>query len=175
MMAIYRSRISLLSQDNVSEQEIDRRASKPLPLITQGAETQSLDLVLSSSLEWRPEPIPAGLRARGQTIDLRPPHTRREWVTALTTLFAPANTIVRLARDVMTLEAKSNESVDVFALRVFPAYSRLLVEAERTAPVNKTPHEHVFDKAMIASFENGIHPYIREEIQREDANQPFME
>lgn len=117
----------------------------------------------------------ATLRARGETITRRPPNTWREWVTALTTLFAPANRIALLARDVMTLQAKSDESVDVYALRVSRAYSRLLAEAERTAPANKSPHEHVFDKAMIASFENGIHPHIRTEMLREDANETFME
>ncbi|CAM9565671.1 unnamed protein product, partial [Ectocarpus sp. 8 AP-2014] len=75
----------------------------------------------------------------------------------------------------MTLEAASDESVDAFALRVSRAYSRLLAEAERTVPANKTPYEHVFDKAMIASFENGLHPHIRTEMNREDANETFME
>lgn len=50
----------------------------------------------------------------------------------------------------MTLEAKSTEPVDVFARRVSRAYSSLLAEAKRTAPVNKTPHGHVFDKTVKA-------------------------
>lgn len=74
----------------------------------------------------------------------------------------------------MTLKATVGESVDIYALRVSQAYSRLLAEAERTAPQNTTPHQHAFDQALIASFENGLQPEIRVEMIREDASQSFM-
>lgn len=35
-------------------------------------------------------------------------------------------------------------------------------------------HEHALDKALIASFENGLPPDIRVEMIREDASQAFM-
>lgn len=92
----------------------------------------------------------------------------------MTTLFAPANRIALLAREAMNLQAKPNETVDVFALRVSRAYSRLLAKAERTAPANVSAHEHAFSQAMIASFENGLPPEIRVEMVREDASQTFM-
>lgn len=74
----------------------------------------------------------------------------------------------------MTLQTNAGESVDVYALRVSQAYSRLLAEAERTAPPNTTSHQHAFDQALIASFENGLQPEIRVEMIREDASQSFM-
>lgn len=74
----------------------------------------------------------------------------------------------------MTLTAKADEGVDVYALRVSQAYSRLLAEAERTAPLNVSPHEHAFEQALIASFENGLPPDVRLDMIREDASQSFM-
>lgn len=79
-------------------------------------------------------------------------------MSAFTNLFVPADRISLLAREVMTLQAKSSESVDVFSLRVTQAYSRFLEEAKRTAPANVSPHEHAFEQAKIASFENGLPP-----------------
>lgn len=92
----------------------------------------------------------------------------------MTTLFAPPERIHNLARNVATLEAKANESVDEYSLRVSQAYARMLAEAERTVPPNMTAYEHVFNKSMIASFENGLPPNIRVEMIREDASQSFM-
>ena len=174
IMAQYRTHISLALPEGTSEADLDRRAIKNLRLITKGAAATSLDLILSKSLEWRPEQQIAALRARGETITISPPRTWKEWVTAMTTLFAPANRIALLAREAMTLQAQPNETVDVFALRVSRAYSRLLAEAERTAPANVSAHEHAFSKAQIASFENGLPPEIRVEMVREDASQTFM-
>lgn len=74
----------------------------------------------------------------------------------------------------MTLQAKAEESVDVHALRISRAYSRLVAEAERTARPNTNSHEHAFNQALIASFENGLKPELRVEIIIEDASQSFM-
>ena len=63
---------------------------------------------------------------------------------------------------------------DRYALRVSQAYSRLLAEAERTAPPNTNSYEHAFNQALIASFENGLQPAMRVEMIREDASQSFM-
>lgn len=173
-MALYKAHIRLLSPDDVSESTINHRAIKHLALFVKGAAAKSLSLILSNSLEWRPETQLAALRNQGVHISPRTPTSWEEWVTAFTTLFAPANRISLLARDVMTLQAKAAESVDEYALRVSQAYSRFLAEAERTAPVNTTPHQHAFDQALIASFENGLQPEIRVEMIREDASQSFM-
>eukprot|EP00903_Cladosiphon_okamuranus_P009407 g8971.t1 len=51
-------------EENTSEAILDRRAIKNLRLITVGAAAESLDLILSSDLEWRPEQQLAALRAR---------------------------------------------------------------------------------------------------------------
>lgn len=173
-MALYRSHIALLcGTQPVSQATIDHRAIKHLSLFTRGAAAQSLNLILASALEWRPETQLAALRAQGVRIVVAPPTSWAEWVTAFTTLFAPANRIALLARDVMTLQAKTGESVDVFSLRVTQAYSRLIEEAKRTAPPNVSPHEHAFEQAKIASFENGLPPDIRLELVREDASDSF--
>ena len=173
-MAQYRTHVRLSLPENTSEAILDRRAIKNLHLITVGAAAESLDLILSSDLEWRPEQQLAALRTRGEQVTITPPRTWKDWVTAMTTLFAPANRIALLARDVMTLQAKPKESVDLFSIRVSRAYSRLLAEAERTAPPNVSAYEHAFNKAKIASFENGLQPEIRVEMVREDASQTFM-
>ena len=167
-MTLYRAHIRLLSPDNVSEDTINHRAIKHLALFVKGAAARSLSFMLSNSLEWRPEPQLAVLRAQGARITPRSPRTWDEWVTAFTTLFAPANRISLLARDVMTLQATSDETVDEYALRVSQAYSRLLAEAERTAPPNTNSYKHAFNQALIASFENGLQPAIRVEMIRED-------
>ena len=173
-MTLYKAHIRLLSHDEVSEDTINHRAIKHLALFVRGAAAKSLSLMLSNALEWRPETQLAALRNQGVRITPRSPRTWDEWVTAFTTLFAPANRISLLARDVMTLQAKSDESVDEYALRVSQAYSRLLAEAERTAPPNTSSYEHAFNQALIASYENGLQPEIRVEMIREDASQSFM-
>ncbi|CAB1112932.1 unnamed protein product [Ectocarpus sp. CCAP 1310/34] len=55
IMAQYRTHIRLSLPENTSDDIIDRRAIKNLRLITKGAAAQSLDLILSSHLEWRSE------------------------------------------------------------------------------------------------------------------------
>ena len=173
-MTLYKAHIRLLSPDDVSEETINHRAIKHLALFVKGAAAKSLSLMLSNALEWRSEAQLAVLRSEGVRITPRSPRTWEEWVNAFTTLFAPANRISLLARDVMTLQAKSDEPVDEYALRVSQAYSRLLAEAERTAPPNTNSYEHAFNQALIASFENGWQPEIRLEMIREDASQSFM-
>jgi len=144
-MALYRARIAILSGSvgscNVSQETIDYRAIQNLGLFVRGAAAESLNLILASALEWRPEAQLEALRARGVRIEIAPPTTWSEWVTAFTTLFAPANRISLLAREVMTLQAKLGEGVDMFSLRVTQAYARLIEEAKRTAPPNISPHE----------------------------------
>lgn len=102
-MALYRAHIALLSPDNPNEATVDHRAIKHLALFVRGAAAQSVSLILSSSLEWRPGTVLEPMRVRGERITISPPRTWTDWVTALTTLFAPANRISILARDVMTL------------------------------------------------------------------------
>ena len=177
-MALYRARIAILSGSvgscNVSQETIDYRAIQNLGLFVRGAAAESLNLILASALEWRPEARLEALRARGVRIEIAPPTTWSEWVTAFTTLFAPANRISLLAREVMTLQAKLGEGVDMFSLRVTQAYARLIEEAKRTAPPNISPHEHALEQAKIASFENGLPPEVRVELIREDPSQTFM-
>ena len=175
VMALYRSHIQIMSPEKtLATSVLDYRAIKHLPRLVRGAAATSLSLILSSSLEWRPESQLARLRAQGARIVISPPTTWDEWVTAFTTLFSPANRISLLAREVMTLQAKPSESVDSYSLRVSQAYSRFLAEAKRTAPPNVEPHEHAFSQAMIASFENGLPPDVRVEMIREDASTSFM-
>lgn len=118
IMAQYRTHIRLSLPENTSEDIVDRRAIKNLRLITKGAAAQSLDLNLSSHLEWRSEQQVAALRTRGEQVIVSPPQTWKQWVNAMTTLFAPANRIALLAREAMTPQAKPNESVDLFSIRV---------------------------------------------------------
>ncbi|CAB1101286.1 unnamed protein product [Ectocarpus sp. CCAP 1310/34] len=64
--SIAHTRLSL--PENTSDDIIHRRAIKNLRLITKGAAAQTLDVMLSSSLEWRSEQQVAAVRARGEQV-----------------------------------------------------------------------------------------------------------
>ena len=174
IMQNVRSRVRLHSLDGSSEEVIDRRAIKYLPLLVHKTAAGSLQHLLSETLEWRTEGQLATLRSQNADTKIRSPISWGEWVNAFTNLFSPANRISLLARTIASLQWVAGESVDAYGLRVTQAYARMLAESQRTAPENTTAHEHAWNKSMIASFENGLPPHIRIEMIREDAAPSFQ-
>lgn len=78
IMAQYRTHTTLALPEGTSEADHNRRAIKILRLITKGAVATSLDLILSKSLEWRPEQQIAALKsARRNRNHLSPQNLER--------------------------------------------------------------------------------------------------
>lgn len=174
-LTIFRARVRLNSTDGSSDAIVEQRAIKYLPLLVRDAAADSLQQLLSGSLEWRSEAQLATLRANGSDMTVRAPQSWSDYVSAFTTLFAPANRMSLLAREFATLKQDPKQSVDTYALKVTKARSRLMAEARRLAPAGMTPFEHAWSVFTTASFENGLLPHLRLELIREDPAVSFQE
>ena len=174
-LTIFRARVRLNSTDASSEAVVTQRAIKYLPLLVRDAAADSLQQLLSNSLEWRTEAQLATLRANGSDMTVKAPQSWEDWVNAFTTLFAPANRMSLLAREFATLKQDAKQSVDTYALKVTKARSRLMAEARRLAPAGMSPFEHAWSVFTTASFENGLLPHLRLELVREDPAVSFQE
>ena len=105
------------------------------------------------------------------------PRSWSDWVEALTAMFAPQNLLANLCRDIATLrqrdEKHPGENVDQYALRISSLFTRLLTEAARTRPMEKSSHTFAWERLKIAVFENGLLPAIRLEQIRKDPAHSF--
>ena len=83
--------------------------------------------------------------------------------------FVPRHRYPRRQRD----EKHPGENVDQYALRISSLFTRLLTEAARTRPIEKSSHTFAWERLKIAVFENGLLPAIRLEQIREDPAHSF--
>ena len=151
-----------------SDDTIDYHSARYLPLLVRDKATNTMQQVVSETLEWQTdtEVLIENLSSDEADLDIRAPVSWSDRVSAFTNLFSPFNRIVLLARIIANLKTAAGESVDTCGLRVTQAYARLLAEAKRTAPTNVSPYKHAWQ--TMATFESGLLPLIRVELIRED-------
>lgn len=175
IMQQFRSWVHMYSAEATLNDEVDRCAVAYLPLLVREAAADSMQQLLTGTLEWRSEKELAEQNPDGAGSDLRAPVLWREWVSAFTQLFSPDNLVALLARSLVSLEQEDSQSVSSFSLRVNKAYSRLLAEVERTSPADGSPHSHALEALMTAYFEKGLLPHIgRMESTREETSCSFQ-
>lgn len=96
IMDRFRARIQLLSTVNCISKVVDQRAMKYLPLLVNEAAAETMNQVVTGSLEW------PSCRQSQHTSDgisngnVELPKGWAYWVNEFTSLFAPANPIVLL-------------------------------------------------------------------------------
>lgn len=175
IMQQFRLLVHMHSAEVTLNDEVDRCAVAYLPLLVREAAADTMQQLLSGTLEWRSEKELAEQNPDGAGSDLRAPVLWREWVSAFAQLFSPDNLVALLARSLVSLEQEDSQSVILFSLRVNEAHSRLLAEVERTAPADASTHSHALEALMIAHFEKGLLPHIgRVESTREETSCSFQ-
>ena len=177
MLAQFRKRVELKGDLHVPPPEIDSRAVRFLPLLLKSVALETHSQLTLGSLEWRSENTLSNLRLHRMDVTPVAPRSWSDWVEALTAMFAPPNLLVNLCRDIATLrqrdEKHPGENVDQYALRISSLFTRLLTEAARTRPIEKSSHIFAWERLKIAVFENGLLPAIRLEQIREDPAHSF--
>ena len=177
MLAQFRKRVELKGDLHVPPPEIDSRAVRFLPLLLKSVALETHSQLTLGSLEWRSENTLSNLRLHRMDVTPVAPRSWSDWVEALTAMFAPPNLLANLCRDIATLrqrdEKHPGENVDQYALRISSLFTRLLTEAARTRPIEKSSHIFAWERLKIAVFENGLLPAIRLEQIREDPAHSF--
>ena len=177
MLAQFRKRVELKGDLHVPPPEIDSRAVRFLPLLLKSVALETHSQLTLGSLEWRSENTLSNLRLHRMNVTPVAPRSWGDWVEALTAMFAPPNLLANLCRDIATLrqrdEKHPGENVDQYALRISSLFTRLLTEAARTGPIEKSSHIFAWERLKIAVFENGLLPAIRLEQIREDPAHSF--
>ena len=177
MLAQFRKRVELKGDLHVPPSEIDSRAVRFLPLLLKRVALETYSQLTLGTLEWRSENTLSNLRLHRMDITPVAPRSWSDWVEALTAMFAPPNLLANLCRDIATLrqrdEKHPGENVDQYALRISSLFTRLLTEAARTRPIEKSSHTFAWERLKIAVFENGLLPAIRLEQIREDPAHSF--
>ena len=177
MLAQFRKRVELKGDLHVPPPEIDSRAVRFLPLLLKSVALETHSQLTLGSLEWRSENTLSNLRLHRMDVTPVAPRSWSDWVEALTAMFAPPNLLANLCRDIATLrqrdEKHPGENVDQYALRISSLFTRLLTEAARTRPIEKSSHIFAWERLKIAVFENGLLPAIRLEQIREDPTHSF--
>ena len=177
MLAQFRKRVELKGDLHVPPSEIDSRAVRFLPLLLKSVALETYSQLTIGTLEWRSENTLSNLRLHRMDVTPVAPRSWSDWVEALTAMFAPPNLLANLCRDIATLrqrdEKHPGENVDQYALRISSLFTRLLTEAARTRPIEKSSHTFAWERLKIAVFENGLLPAIRLEQIREDPAHSF--
>ena len=177
MLAQFRKRVELKGDLQVPPSEIDNRAVRFLPLLLKSVALETYSQLTLGTLEWRSENTLSNLKLHRMNVTPVAPCSWSDWVEALTAMFAPPNLLANLCRDIATLrqrdEKHPGENVDQYALRISSLFTRLLTEAARTRPMEKSSHTFAWEKLKIAVFENGLLPVIRLEQIREDPAHSF--
>ena len=177
MLAQFRKRVELKGDLHVPPSEIDSRAVRFLPLLLKSVALETYSQLTLGTLEWRSENTLSNLRLHRMDVTPVAPRSWSDWVEALTAMFAPPNLLANLCRDIATLRQRDDkhpgENVDQYALRISSLFARLLTEAARTRPIEKSSHTFAWEILKIAVFENGLLPAIRLEQIREDPAHSF--
>ena len=177
MLAQFRKRVELKGDLHVPPSEIDNRAVRFLPLLLKSVALETYSQLTLGTLEWRSENTLSNLKLHRMNVTPVAPRSWSDWVEALTAMFAPPNLLANLCRDIATLrqrdEKHPGENVDQYALRISSLFTRLLTEAARTRPMEKSSHTFAWERLKIAVFENGLLPAIRLEQIREDPAHSF--
>ena len=175
--SIFRKRVELKGDLHVPPSEIDSRAVRFLPLLLKSVALETYSQLTLGTLEWRSENTLSNLRLHRMDVTPVAPRSWSDWVEALTAMFAPPNLLANLCRDIATLRQRDDkhpgENVDQYALRISSLFARLLTEAARTRPIEKSSHTFAWEILKIAVFENGLLPAIRLEQIREDPAHSF--
>ena len=177
MLAQFRKRVELKGELHVPPSEIDNRAVRFLPLLLKSVALETYSQLTLETLEWQSENILSNMKLHRMDVTPVAPRSWSDWVEALTAMFAPPNLLANLCQDIATLRQRDEkypgENVDQYALRISSLLTRLLTEAARTTPMEKSPHTFAWERLKIAVFENGLLPAIRLEQIREDPAHSF--
>ena len=150
MLAQFRKRVELKGDLHVPPPEIDNRAVRFLPLLLKSVALETHSQLTLGSLEWRSENTLSNLRLHRMDVTPVAPRSWSDWVEALTAMFAPPNLLANLCRDIATLrqrdEKHPGENVDQYALRISSLFTRLLTEAARTRPIEKSSHIFAWER-----------------------------
>ena len=164
MLAQFRKRVELKGDLHVPPSEIDNRAVRFLPLLLKSVALETYSQLTLGTLEWRSENTLSNMKLHRMDVTPAAPRSWSDWVEALTAMFAPANLLANLCRDIATLrqrdEKHPGENVDQYALRISRLFTRLLTEAARTTPIGKSSQIFAWERQKIAVFENGLLPAI---------------
>ena len=97
----FRKRVELKGDLHVPPQEIDKRTVRFLPLHLKSVVLEAYSQLTLGALEWRSKNTLTDLKVRQMDVTPVAPQTWRDWVEALTAMFAPPNLLANLYRELL--------------------------------------------------------------------------
>ena len=143
ILAQFRRRVELKGDLHVPPSEIDNRAARFFSLLLKSVALETYSQLTLGVLEWRSESTLTSLKVRQMDVTPVAPQSWSDWVEALTAMFAPPNLLANLCREIATLRQSDEKhpaggNVDQYTLCISSLFTRLLIEAARTTPPDKT-------------------------------------